>query len=168
MHKEFPGSLGHKFALIKSSPPPDIPDSVISLQVELLASTPYAPTLLALPRPEGRAQRFSKLCPHIRTPLGLGFFCRFARGRWPQGGDSDNKEIWSKKIKSKLLKNESNHLILWLKTLQSLFISLRVKTKIFTMIYKVLKDLSPPHTATPYPALSLLWFLASSRSFSAT
>lgn len=36
------------------------------------------------------------------------------------------------------------------------------------MICKVLNDLSPPHTATPYPALSLLWFLASYHSFSAT
>lgn len=51
-----------------------------SLQVELSASLPHVPSLLVLPRPEGRAQSPYTLPPLPRTFPGLGFFCRFGAG----------------------------------------------------------------------------------------
>uniref|UniRef100_A0A8C2R6H6 RRM domain-containing protein n=1 Tax=Capra hircus TaxID=9925 RepID=A0A8C2R6H6_CAPHI len=66
-----------------------------SLQVELSASLPHVPSLLVLPRPEGRAQCPYTLPPLPRTFPGLGFFYRFGAGWGPQGGDLDNKEIGS-------------------------------------------------------------------------
>ncbi|KAM5220106.1 RNA-binding protein Raly isoform 2-T15 [Hipposideros larvatus] len=65
------------------------------LQVEFSASPPYVPSLLSLPRPEGRAPRFPHTLPPLpRTFPSLGFFYRFGEGG-PQGGDPDNKEIGS-------------------------------------------------------------------------
>ena len=54
------------------------------LQVELSASRPHTPSLLALPRPEGRTQRF----PHTLPPLSehsqaWSFSIRFGVGRVP-------------------------------------------------------------------------------------
>ncbi|XP_030885558.1 RNA-binding protein Raly isoform X4 [Mirounga angustirostris] len=65
------------------------------LQVELLATLPLTPSLLAPPRPEGSAQRF----PHTLPPLpghsqAWGFSIGLERGG-SQGGYPDNKEIGS-------------------------------------------------------------------------
>uniref|UniRef100_A0A8P0TJU5 RALY heteroous nuclear ribonucleoprotein n=1 Tax=Canis lupus familiaris TaxID=9615 RepID=A0A8P0TJU5_CANLF len=65
------------------------------LQVELSASRPHTPSLLALPRPEGRTQRF----PHTLPPLpehsqAWSFSIGLELGGF-QGGYPDNKEIGS-------------------------------------------------------------------------
>ena len=65
------------------------------LQAGLLASLPPAPSLLALPRPEGRAQRFLyTLLPLPRHSQALSFSICLERGG-SQGGYPDNKEIGS-------------------------------------------------------------------------
>lgn len=85
-----PRRAGSRHLLLHTSQPVPHP-----LQVELLASPSQVPSLLALPRPEGRAQRF----PYTLPPLSghsqaWGFSIGLERGG-SQGGYPDNKEIGS-------------------------------------------------------------------------
>ncbi|XP_077913225.1 RNA-binding protein Raly isoform X3 [Halichoerus grypus] len=69
------------------------------LQVELLATLPLMPSLLAPPRPEGSTQRF----PHTLPPppghsQAWGFSIGLERGG-SQGGYPDNKEIGSQALR---------------------------------------------------------------------